>query len=420
MRHNPNNNNDVQLFLILHNIRSAYNVGSIFRTADAAGVEKVFLCGYTPQPKNFQNHESRIMNQGEDKIAKTALGAEKTVPWEHYPQTWRLLKELKEPSFAKASEGKEEMRIVQPITTNRALINMAVIILVIFVSVLIYKTNILPAKANYATTRAIVRGWASDFNGALAKYKEALSYDVPGKYEYRHRLAQYLVGGGGPSTKEKVVREAYEYAITEVDKNIKENSIDYLPYLYASRLNIILGKDDPGSPYNNKALNYSMKALELSPTFIRTYYEIAQAYLNKKDLPKAVEFFQRAADLNPETGISYWYLGVTKIEAGDLSGVKDMEKALVAKNRYSPSEQDFSRLINIYLKTNDFARIAGVYEKIIVINPTNPQHYASLATAYVNLGRIDDAVAMARKAVQVDPSFEADARAFLKTLGREL
>lgn len=316
--------------------------------------------------------------------------------------------------------NQEEIHTTRPITINKSLINIIAIILIIFVSVLIYKTNILPAKANYAITRAIVRGWQSDFNGAFAKYKEALSYNVPGKYEYRHRFAQYLVGAGGPSVKEKMVREAYEYALTEIDKNIKENSIDYLPYLYGSRLNIILGKDDPSSPYNDRALAYSMKALELSPTFIRTYYEIAQIYLNKKDYIKAIEFFQKAADLNPETGISYWYLGAAKVEAGDLSGVGDMEKAFVVKNSFSPSEQDYLRLINIYLKTKDFVRIADIYEKIIAISPTNPQHYASLATAYVNLGRIDDAVAMARKAVQVDPSFESEARAFVKSLGREL
>ena len=326
----------------------------------------------------------------------------------------------RKPPFAEASEGKEEARIVRPVTTNKSLINIIAIILVIFVSVLIHKTNILSAKANYATTRAIVRGWQSDFNGALAKYKESLSYDVPGKYEYRHRFSQYLVGGGGPSVKEKVVREAYEYALIEINKNIKENPVDYLPYLYGSRLNIILGKDDPKSPHNDKALYYSMKALELSPTFVRTYYEIAQAHLNKKDYPKAIEFFQKAVELNPETGLSRWYLGAAKIENGDLSGVKDMEKALIGEYGYSPGEQDYLRLINIYLKTKDFARIADAYEKIIEINSKNPQHYASLATAYVNLGRIDDAVKMARKAVQVDPSFESDARAFLKSIGREL
>ena len=41
------------MILILHNIRSAYNVGSIFRTADAAGGEKIYLCGYTPAPASW-------------------------------------------------------------------------------------------------------------------------------------------------------------------------------------------------------------------------------------------------------------------------------------------------------------------------------------------------------------------------------
>ena len=314
---------------------------------------------------------------------------------------------------------KKETYVAQPTVTSKPLINSVAMILVVFVAVLIYKTNVLPAKANYATTRAIVRGWAGDFNGALSKFKESLSYDVPGKYEYRHRLAQYLVGGGGPSVKEKAVREAYEYTIVEVEKNIKENLIDNLPYLYASRLNTILGKDNPESPHNERALSYAMKALELSPTFIRTYYEIAQVYLNKKDYSTALEFFQKAVDLNPETGISHWYLGAAKIESGDPSGIKDLEKALLGEYKYSPSEQDYLRLLNIYIKDKDFVRIAPIYERLIGKNPKNPQYYASLATAYANLGRVDDATAMARKAVQVDPSFEPDARAFLKSLGRE-
>ncbi|MEX1064061.1 MAG: RNA methyltransferase [Candidatus Paceibacterota bacterium] len=71
-----------ELYLILDNIRSALNVGAIFRTADAAGVDKILLCGYTPTPEN-------------DKVKKTALGSEKTVTWEHHPQTWRLVKRLR-------------------------------------------------------------------------------------------------------------------------------------------------------------------------------------------------------------------------------------------------------------------------------------------------------------------------------------
>ncbi|MEK7645821.1 MAG: O-antigen ligase family protein [Patescibacteria group bacterium] len=317
------------------------------------------------------------------------------------------------------SDIRKETHIPKSTAVGRPLINLTAMVLAVLAAILIYKTNILPTKANYATTRAIVRGWAGDFNGALSKFKESLSYDAPGKYEYRHRLAQYLVGEGGPSVKEKAVRDAYEYALTEIDKNIKENPVDNLPYLYGSRLNIMLGKDDPKSPYNDRALNYSMKALEFSPTFIRTHYEIAQAYLSKKDYFKAIEFFQKAVDLNPATGLSHWYLGAAKIESGDMSGLENLEKSLAVEAAYGPNEQDYIRLINIYLKNKDFARIAESYEKIIKLNPKNPQYFASLATAYANLGRIDEAVAMARKAVQVDPSFESDARIFIRSLGRE-
>ena len=69
------------IYLILDNIRSRENVGSIFRTADAAGVSKIYLCGTTPTPPH-------------DKISKTALGAETYVPWEYYKDTWRILKKL--------------------------------------------------------------------------------------------------------------------------------------------------------------------------------------------------------------------------------------------------------------------------------------------------------------------------------------
>lgn len=71
-----------QIFLILNNIRSAYNVGSIFRTADGAGITKIFICGISPTPNDA-------------KVTKTSLGAEKTVSWEYHKQTWRLLKKLK-------------------------------------------------------------------------------------------------------------------------------------------------------------------------------------------------------------------------------------------------------------------------------------------------------------------------------------
>ena len=77
----------IEVFLILHNIRSLYNVGSIFRTADAAGVSKIFLTGYTPSPRD-------VFGNFRKEISKTALGAEKYMPWQKMSDIGGLTEEL--------------------------------------------------------------------------------------------------------------------------------------------------------------------------------------------------------------------------------------------------------------------------------------------------------------------------------------
>lgn len=69
--------------LLLHNIRSMYNVGSIFRTADAAGVEKIILSGYTATPPRKE-------------IDKTALGAQNSIAWEYCREPGPVLLRLRE------------------------------------------------------------------------------------------------------------------------------------------------------------------------------------------------------------------------------------------------------------------------------------------------------------------------------------
>lgn len=79
---------DKPVFLVLHDIRSTYNVGAIFRTADACGITKIFLTGYTPAPID----QFGRANSG---IAKSAIGAEKNIPWEKTNSILTLLNKLK-------------------------------------------------------------------------------------------------------------------------------------------------------------------------------------------------------------------------------------------------------------------------------------------------------------------------------------
>lgn len=65
--------------VVLDNVRSLYNTGAFFRTADGCGAEKLVLCGITPRPDQGGRQQRAI--------AKTALGAEASVPWEYEPHT---------------------------------------------------------------------------------------------------------------------------------------------------------------------------------------------------------------------------------------------------------------------------------------------------------------------------------------------
>lgn len=82
----------IRMRAIFHNIRSMHNVGSMFRTADGAGVEKVYLTGITPAPVD---EWGRMRPQ----VTKVSLGAERAMPWEKRISATQVIKELKKEGY---------------------------------------------------------------------------------------------------------------------------------------------------------------------------------------------------------------------------------------------------------------------------------------------------------------------------------
>jgi 23S rRNA (guanosine2251-2'-O)-methyltransferase len=80
------NSQKTPIVIVLDNVRSMHNVGSVFRTADAFLIEAVLLCGYTPVPPHRDIH-------------KTALGATETVTWKYFPQTLDAVEYLKKEGY---------------------------------------------------------------------------------------------------------------------------------------------------------------------------------------------------------------------------------------------------------------------------------------------------------------------------------
>jgi tRNA G18 (ribose-2'-O)-methylase SpoU len=77
----------IPIVVVLENVRSAYNVGSVFRTSDAFLLRSIYICGYTAHPPHKQ-------------IKKTALGAEETVAWKYFKKTSEAIGELRKENYS--------------------------------------------------------------------------------------------------------------------------------------------------------------------------------------------------------------------------------------------------------------------------------------------------------------------------------
>lgn len=107
--------NKKEVFVLLHDIRSVHNVGSIWRTANAAGVKKIFLSGYTPLPVDRFGRERKD-------FVKVALNSQKSVAWEYVKNPASLIKRLKKEGFhivaieqSKKSVDYKKVKIKKPI-----------------------------------------------------------------------------------------------------------------------------------------------------------------------------------------------------------------------------------------------------------------------------------------------------------------
>lgn len=88
----------IPVIIVLDNIRSMHNVGSVFRTADAFLLQAIYLCGYTPQPPHRDIH-------------KTALGATETVEWKYFSNTVDAIKSLRNMQYTIAAVEQVENSI---------------------------------------------------------------------------------------------------------------------------------------------------------------------------------------------------------------------------------------------------------------------------------------------------------------------
>ena len=278
----------------------------------------------------------------------------------------------------------------------------------------IYYINIKSFIAgNYELRAALLA--ENNLEESLSWYRRALSVSSPWRSEAIMAFVKTVVSG---VQSQKLVGEAARLSLEEAknqldEATIRRNKISAYDYYLMGRLYSEWGKFD--GAYFPKAEEALELALELSPLRQQIYYGYGRAKILAGKPAEALPLFRKMVELNPEVAESHWYLGLEYNELGMPEAIDEI--VLSYDLGYSPRTMGEARLMmDALVAKKELFKIPRIYDDLISGDPKNASLYAELAALYAKLGDKDKARAAALRAMEVDQSFEAEGRIFLKQL----
>ncbi len=290
--------------------------------------------------------------------------------------------------------------------------------------IMLYGFNVKPALANHYGLQGMRLRANNHDRDAFFQYKKALSYDTYQSQEIRQKLAEFAIEirSGSSQMSDEEIAEVYKTAIDEILHNIEEAPQDTQAYMYLMNLYYY------GSRFNKDRLQLIDKAgeeaLKLSPTRPQIYYLLGQAAAEREEYNVAVQYFEKALALNPEVFESHWNLAVAYRIAGrkeaEAAQYKVLEsKGLAFERIKSLDEQNLLRLAQAYTSLQEYEKMAGTYEELVIRQPNNYDYNAHWATA-LRLGKqFENARMVARRLIELRPSGKDDIEKFINEMEQE-
>ncbi|MBI2096666.1 MAG: O-antigen ligase family protein [Candidatus Sungbacteria bacterium] len=280
----------------------------------------------------------------------------------------------------------------------------------------LYFLNLRPIFAS----QEIIQGLGEANRGASIAsirphFENAIAYQTFGSGEAREQLAtlvRNIVGsprGGSPEEVKKFV----EFATGELRRLVSGPAPDAKHLLFLGSIYNSSVALDP--TYGREALNVLQRALQLSPTKQQIYFELTSTYLALGNLDAALEAIEKAAQLDPSFPNAHLNAAVVAIVAGKR---EVGERELAAYRSLVPKldETTIQRLIDAYVRVNDFRSIKSLLEEGIRTFPDSAELYGRYAAALSTLGDKEGAKTAARKAGALNPELQNAVDQFIKDL----
>jgi tetratricopeptide (TPR) repeat protein/O-antigen ligase len=269
---------------------------------------------------------------------------------------------------------------------------------------LIYFVNVPAISANTKLIKAMTPQKEGPSKN-LEYFKQAFSQNSFGESEAVEQVVTYSTQFAGQSNVDPKIREEiFSYAKEKLEEKLAKNPNDARYLVFA------------GSFYNrfgdyDTAIKYLDKALIESPLKQTIHFELGSSYLGKREYQKTFDLFKKAYDLKPENRESQILYAIGAIYTSNQAILQEMSSKIDQETILNDN-----RFLNTYANLGDYNTVINILNVRIQRNPNNRQDRLFLASAYVNMGQKERAVAVIEEIIKLDPSFKQEGEFYIQQI----
>lgn len=317
----------------------------------------------------------------------------------------------------KLSDGFKEAEFEKPVNLSYGR-QILMIFLAIISAYLIMGHNIRPAKAAYYARQALNEAEKSVYRYAnFAKLmRQSLSYQTEWDSEY---LDSYTTTYKNFRDDEKADKEAIasdaEYMAAAGERALKKIKNDSKFYFLMAGIYEVIYDNNRDQEALTRAEELIKKSIDLSDQRVYSYQVLAQIYEFDGRDKEAILVLEKALELNPRIGETYWGLAIMYSKLNDNGKVIENVKKAVDNelDLRILKLQDIADILPIFEQKQDFQIMIYLYNRAIQLDPENADYLAKLAGTYAALGQNEKAVETAQKIILISPAAAGQVNQFI-------
>lgn len=270
---------------------------------------------------------------------------------------------------------------------------------------IVYQADYKPLTANLNLINAMRFGNSGELEKSFSYFERALASGTFGNAEIREQLAQFaivVVSSNQPSGDFK--QKVFSKAVDELRLNVRENPYD-------PRAQLFLGVVYRQGGLWDEARAAFEEALSLSPAKQQIYFELGETFFRTGDYRKASEILEIAFRLEPDFDEARLNLIASYILAGEQG--KADELLLEGFGRVDAPEQ---LLTQVYAAVKDYDRLARVWLVFASQEPEKIEYWKQAANAYLQAGKLEEAIKTLTEAASANPSFGSEAQSIIEEI----